>query len=100
MKASSTFWKESYSLPPQSDMTVIVLPAAADPAAEPDGVDVPGLWEHAVATSRATKATMANGFVDRVIDTPPRADFYSTPAARRAARASRLARTRAFRDSR
>jgi len=43
-------------------MTVIVAPAAGDPDAEldaePDGAFVP-VWEHAVATSKATKATMA-----------------------------------------
>jgi hypothetical protein len=95
LKASSTFWKASCSLPPQSDMTVIVLPAAADPAAEPDGVVVPGLCEHAVATSRATKATMANGFVDRAMTHLP---VRTSTVPRRPGEA--LARSRAFGDSR
>jgi hypothetical protein len=63
-------------------MTVIVLPAAADPPADPDGVVVPGLAEHAVATSRATSATIEKDLVDRAIDTPPREDTYSTAPAR------------------
>jgi hypothetical protein len=57
-------------------MTVILAPAAGDPdaeldaelAAEPDGAFVP-VWEHAVATSKATKATMTTR-ADRDIPYP------------------------------
>jgi hypothetical protein len=47
-------------------MTVIVLPAAGDPAAEPDGVGVPPDGAHAVITIEKTKAIAASSRVDRI----------------------------------
>src|SRR6266550_9555342 len=64
LKASSTFWKLSCSLAPQSDMTLIVLPEAPVPGAFPPD-------EQAVATSRATSETMAKGRENRSIAKPP-----------------------------
>src|SRR2546427_13281507 len=65
LNASRTFWKESCSLPPQSDMTLIVLPDAPVPGAFPPPD------EQAVATSRATSETMAKGRENRSIAIPP-----------------------------
>src|SRR6267378_2165456 len=63
LKASSTFWKLSCSLAPQSDMTLIVLPDAPVPGAFPPD-------EQAVATSTATSETMARGRVIRIMAFP------------------------------
>src|SRR5438094_8075840 len=63
LKASRTFWNESCSLPPQSDMTLMVLPDAPVPGAFPPD-------EHAVATRRATSETMAKGRADPNIANP------------------------------
>src|SRR6266511_2305935 len=61
LMSSSTFWNDACSLPPQSDMTVIVLPAAAVPT----GVGVPDP-AHAVITIDAMNAIAANDRVDRI----------------------------------
>jgi hypothetical protein len=61
-------------------MTVIVLAAAGEPDAEPDGVPVP-VCEQAVATSRAAKATMATRRVDRAMAHTPSADVAARTAA-------------------
>src|SRR5207245_10267840 len=63
LKASSTFWKLSCSLAPQSDMTLIVLPDAPVPGAFPPD-------EQAVATRSATSETMARDRGNRSIPNP------------------------------
>src|SRR6267378_192882 len=62
LKASSTFWNDACSLPPQSDVTVIVLPAAA----VPEGVGVP-VCAQAVITIEKANAIAARGRVDRIM---------------------------------
>src|SRR5438552_17193675 len=65
LKASRTFWNESCSLPPHSDMTLIVAPAADDPPGAPVGV-----WLQAVTTSSAAKAArIARDRGNRAMDT-------------------------------
>src|SRR5438034_1169252 len=64
LKASSTFWKLSCSLAPQSDITLIVLPDAPVPGAFPPPD------EQAVATRSATSETIARDRGNRSIPNP------------------------------
>src|SRR2546421_3941435 len=64
LNASRTFWKASCSLPPQSDMTVIVVPGAT---VDDDGAA--GL--HAAATMIVASAMTAAGRKDRNNAIPP-----------------------------
>src|SRR5919201_4246893 len=69
LNASRTFWKASCSLPPQSDMTVILLPAAADPL----GAAPVGVWLQAATTNSRTKARIARGRGNRAMENLPSA---------------------------
>src|ERR671936_994234 len=74
LNASRTFWKLSCSLPPHSDMTLIVAPAAADALALAPGLPLaPGLAPGAqAAASRAATTTNARARADRTMPVPPR----------------------------